>query len=873
MNKIFFALIITLSFISVSVAKTGYEYELDIKKRAGVYSGTALSLDRVVIEITKMTPTSDTAAQDADIEALFKMGEDLWLQSGAKQSFILSSTYGYKRLCNAVIGFYKSAGRLYKAVPFYKRLLDDSGKRYIVDVEVETIIRLSEVYLSLGQTESAKELLIHFQKLIDEYFIVDITDVEGSDAYCVVVNSEFRKQHIRLALLDGDGTEMLKGEQEFFDFLLKFYKYSYFTPFLQLTGSATSENSFLEFDESSIADNFYYTNYQMLYTYARFFAVHGDKERALLALDMAVEAVNKNAGGDVTATSILKADSTAHKEIVGQITGFSSSTDVSVLKRVPYRYHYLEKLYKAVVLAEIGYIDGAVENAKLADIKYAEMKAYYATLPKEYSYIDRIDDNFPQQILAEAQIENNRLNFVAADKSYLRLISFYENVRESIPVEFRREFFRGYSKGAYLGLIENRAQMYKVKSDKVAFVQFLNALDMMNARQYRELSGEQTLASVDLNAIQKSLSKNELIYVVIDTEQSIIATGITSSNVGLDIIAKDRNLETSLHSFKDDLVSKNIYDIVKIGKLAEPILAPISKYITTGHIHALIDGGISVLPLDIYSINGKMLFENYVIDYMVTLDEIKSRPTFAGKSNFLGIADPIYDDKAGLKAANIQVSMKRSADISGYFNPLPETRDEVREIAAGMAIAKLLMGSEAAESILKSMPLEQYNIIHFATHGILGGEIPGVDEPALVLTGENGEDSLLTASEISALKMKAGLVVLSACNTGSGKYFRGEGITGIARAFKIAGTGTVVASLWPVDSLATKNMMELFYKLLDEGLTVSDALYKAKQQLQKSSLKSDQAGDRAIKSKNTSQKNYTGYANPYYWSAFVSISS
>ena len=96
-----------------------------------------------------------------------------------------------------------------------------------------------------------------------------------------------------------------------------------------------------------------------------------------------------------------------------------------------------------------------------------------------------------------------------------------------------------------------------------------------------------------------------------------------------------------------------------------------------------------------------------------------------------------------------------------------------------------------------------------------------------MLAYEESENGFLTASEVAKLELDAELAVLSACNTGSGRYFRCEGLVGMGRAFMVAGSRKVLVSLWPVDSLATQTLMESFYDELAEGLRPPQALTAA----------------------------------------------
>jgi CHAT domain-containing protein/tetratricopeptide (TPR) repeat protein len=863
MSKIAFAITFCL-FLGINVyAETGFEYQLDIKKRTGIYSDTALSFDQVVIDITKLNPMNDGDAQDERIRALFDRGSELWQAEGAKQQFMIASQYGYRNLCDAVVAYYNSVGRIYKSVPYLRSLVDDSARIYLVDVQAESSIRLIDIYLTLGQAEAAKELISSLKAVIDDFFITDADDIEESDPYSIIVYAEYCKALIRLALIEGDSHKLLADKQKIFDILIRSYDKYYYMPFMQLAGVMSSETSFISYSKKNIAYEHYYTNYEVMYNFARFFAVNGDKERALRALSEAEKAVRSNGSGSL---SILDANNIPSKEI--HRAGGTTSTETSVVQRISVRYAYLESVYRAEILSELGNYDESAKELEKAEKRYNEMQMYYSELPKEYSYIDKIDDDFPMQILSKALVAKRRMNFALADGTYTELINYYEKVRESLPVQLRRGFFRGYSKNAYIGLIENRAMAFMVRKDTAGFESFLNAVEMMNSRQFRELSGQQTVA--DIHAIQASLGNDDLIYMVIDAEDKIITAGITNTDKGISIISKPKGFGKSLKVFKDKLINQNIYDMDVLKKLTSEIIEPIASYRSKGNIHAVIDGELSILPLDIYPIGGKMLFEDYKVDYMVTLDKLKKADSDT-RLTFLGVADPVYDAKPQ-EISRVQVTLKRSAAIAGYFAPLPETREEVKAVAAGMISADFLLGNDASESLLKSMPLSKYSVIHFATHGILGGELPDMDEPALVLSGEKGEDSLLTASEIASLKLDSGLVVLSACNTGSGQYFRGEGVTGIARAFKLAGADTVVASLWPVDSMATKTLMELFYKNIAIGMNVPDALYKAKKELQSASAEGA-SEDRAIKSKSHTQREFKGYSNPYYWSSFVIISS
>jgi CHAT domain-containing protein len=140
---------------------------------------------------------------------------------------------------------------------------------------------------------------------------------------------------------------------------------------------------------------------------------------------------------------------------------------------------------------------------------------------------------------------------------------------------------------------------------------------------------------------------------------------------------------------------------------------------------------------------------------------------------------------------------------------LDETAEEVRRIAEFFpgAESRLVLGEAATErGVLEARP-DQYRTISFSTHALMAGELPGLTEPAIVLTADDDDapmDGLLTASDVATLELDADLVLLSACNTAApdaGPF--AEGLSGLARAFLQAGARSLLVSHWSVASHAT----------------------------------------------------------------------
>ena len=142
--------------------------------------------------------------------------------------------------------------------------------------------------------------------------------------------------------------------------------------------------------------------------------------------------------------------------------------------------------------------------------------------------------------------------------------------------------------------------------------------------------------------------------------------------------------------------------------------------------------------------------------------------------------------------------------------PLPESAGELRALASSLGAGEgsLLLRERATESAVKAGALAGARVVAFATHAGVAGELPGLAEPALVLTppvtATEEDDGLLTASEAAKLSLDADIVLLSACNTAAPDGTPGaRGLSGLAKAFIYAGSRSLLASHWSVETEAS----------------------------------------------------------------------
>ena len=256
------------------------------------------------------------------------------------------------------------------------------------------------------------------------------------------------------------------------------------------------------------------------------------------------------------------------------------------------------------------------------------------------------------------------------------------------------------------------------------------------------------------------------------------------------------------------------------------------------------------------------------------------------EQSFIAFADP-YFSKAQAKASGVSTGTQlatrgiplklrnapKTSNVSSaelaLLPGLPDTSVEVSEIGKVLNAKEgdIFLHEKASVAQVLQTDFSKKSIVMFSTHGLVPGELDGLLQPALALsspevTGEKEGDGLLTMDKILELKLNADWVVLSACNTASGDG-NAEAVSGLGRAFFYAGAKALLVSNWPVDTVASRQLMiDLFKKQSSsEKMTKPESLRQAMLSL------ADSGGVRDTK---TNALSYS-YAHPLFWAPFVVV--
>lgn len=209
---------------------------------------------------------------------------------------------------------------------------------------------------------------------------------------------------------------------------------------------------------------------------------------------------------------------------------------------------------------------------------------------------------------------------------------------------------------------------------------------------------------------------------------------------------------------------------------------------------------------------------------------------------FIGFAPFYSGDTTALAEAFPELGSGLRRDLQ----PLLYSGSEVAKLAK-IAGGRGFYGAEAGKPRFLELA-SGAKIIHLATHAQANRELGDFSFLAFSDTQKAPAQSLLFARELYNLSLSADMVVLSACETGLGRYGQGEGIAGFSRALTCAGARSLVASQWSVNDRHTQTLMLLFYKELKKGIPKNLALWNAKKSF---------------------FKDFKADAAPFFWAAFT----
>ncbi|MCE3228929.1 MAG: hypothetical protein K0S32_3480 [Bacteroidetes bacterium] len=395
----------------------------------------------------------------------------------------------------------------------------------------------------------------------------------------------------------------------------------------------------------------------------------------------------------------------------------------------------------------------------------------------------------------------------------------------------------------------------------------------------RELSQKSSLFKegnnnevIDLATIQQKLKADEAAVEIVEINE--FKNGFTGNANYVAIVVKPNDIQL-VELGDDPTIAKAVSNFRALVMNMKPeneayglTWKPLDMQLTgVKKMYLALDGIYHQLSINaLRDASGKYLVDKYSIQFVGNTKDILSVK---------------QSESAAVKPASAFLIGNPLYGMNEVVAQLPGTEAEVKNITKLLTTNKVkataLYGKDATESKVKS--INSPSILHIATHGyfltdvsqvesskVLGVDVNAAKENPLLRSGvllagcenvfdenyrppHNSENGVLTAYEAMSLNLdKTDLVVLSACETGLGSVRQGEGVYGLQRAFLIAGTKSIIMSLWSVSDEGTMELMTLFYNNYSKSGNKQQAFGEAIKQLK------------------------VKYKEPFYWSAFVMLS-
>lgn len=251
--------------------------------------------------------------------------------------------------------------------------------------------------------------------------------------------------------------------------------------------------------------------------------------------------------------------------------------------------------------------------------------------------------------------------------------------------------------------------------------------------------------------------------------------------------------------------------------------------------------------------NGRYLAQDYEVRYAQSAEVreiLRKRVYPKDRLPFLAMGGAIYERMSESatpladETRHIQLKIQAATNASAgkpqrevyaalFAEPmsyLQGTLVEVLNLSQLFPEAKVFTGTDMTENRIKEMSesgeLARFRIVHLATHGFALPEFPQLSGLAMCIFSEmqGGEDGYLTAPEIARLRMAADLAVLSACQTGLGRIYGGEGVAGLTSSILVGGANRALVTLWPVNDAGAMHYMTGLYQLVaQQGLSLPEA--------------------------------------------------
>jgi CHAT domain-containing protein len=538
---------------------------------------------------------------------------------------------------------------------------------------------------------------------------------------------------------------------------------------------------------------------------------------------------------------------------------FKASSDRdSVLQREALRGYYLIEGYYNYLRKNFG----APEDKQLI-ASYAA--GNYKAMVKTASKLFTIEPDMKQ--LAYKAVERSKAHALLEGILNSGIVGLDSLYQEAVPVRERLDYYR-----LKLYDAESSGEYDDITIARWKSIIFDLEQQLDQIRESISSSYPIVFESIDENTyttvldVQKDLEPNNALLEYFVGDSSIFIFRIEKDKYEVKEVKRDFPLEEWVKQLRDNISQPLPFAyeayLEVAPKLYEKLVAPVAEGLPE-RLVIVPDGILGYIPFEAllmakpdannlyaaerlpYLLREHQVSYCYSATLLREMKEKKHRQT--PKREMLAVAPFTTVDT--VLSSHLDQSDWLASTRSDTLLGLPYSKAEVDSIQK-IFKTDAFYGAEASEAAFVDRAGD-YRILHLSTHGKADARVGDYSYLAFYPQPDSLENELLYVRDLYNLQLNADLVVLSACETGTGELQQGEGIISLARAFAYAGAKSIATTLWQVNDQSTQELMVRFYRYLKSGMTKDAALRQAKLDY-------------------LDGHNDTG-AYPFYWAAFIGV--
>lgn len=775
----------------------------------------------------------------------YYMNDNMQFYLFNKKALEIAQTLNHRReigLTSNNIGiYYKRISNFSKALEYYKSALDIARQQKNIEEESNCLSNMGNIYANIGNFDKALDCLLR---------ALDIDTMIGDEAPIAKVLNNIGEVY-RSRALATDSTENLQQA-------LEYYKQG-----LAISRKINSKRTEVQTLNNIGTIHTDLKNYREAiehFQVARILAADGNDRESIGMILNNIGIVYFNQGNFEESTEYFQKAIILASEIIGaqgkQIL-WEAYLELANTYKEQNKYQLALENYKASITN--------IENIR-SNIQLEEHKASYLGTDKRITaYKNLIDllilldksnpehgyaqEAFSYMEQARARAFLDSLEMSKIDISHhidFKLINQEKELQKNITKIYNTLIDAGAS-AADKSVLENQLKKYEDE---------LEALRIEIRAKYSAYAELNFPKALTLQEAQNLLDNKTAFFAYSIGSESSHAFVISRNDIAFFQIPTKNELQDMVSDYLKVITDRESQDFHLGYELFTKLIEPGLKEEIANII--FIPGDIlNFLPFEtlVTEENSKQwLIKKHKIAYapsISSLNELIKRKKANGtkrKMELLAFGDPFFGSLESEENGDDVLQDFFSTSAYNLYR-LEYSNTEIEKISAHFKKKKraTFQRLDASEEQLKSQDLNDYKIIHFATHSLVDNKKPARSSIVLSLDNDKREDGFLQMREIYNLKLNSDLVTLSACQTGLGQFIRGEGIEGINRAFFYAGASSVLMSLWAVNDQATYQLMERFYTHLRSSESIMNSLRKAKLEMISSDILS----------------------HPYYWAGFI----